>query len=87
MRLLAKYNQVNIITTIVVMLITGIIYYQAISWILTRQKDKELVVEEREIFEYAGLNHRLPQIFESNDQQITFTQAKPGSVTRQFINT
>ncbi|MDB5142569.1 MAG: yedV [Mucilaginibacter sp.] len=87
MKLLAKYNLVNLATTIIVMLITGIIYYMAISLILTKQLDKDLVVEENEIFEYVNLNHQLPQVFESNDQQITFTEANPGSVTRQFINT
>src|ERR1019366_6306161 len=87
MKLLALYNRVNIITTVIVMLITGIIYYQAISWILTNQKDKDLLVEEQEIFENVNLNHRLPQIFESNDQQITFTEAKAGSIKREFINT
>jgi signal transduction histidine kinase len=69
------------------MLITGIIYYQAISYILTGQKDRDLVVEEQEIFDYVKLNHHLPQTFESNDQQITFTPASAGSVTREFINT
>src|ERR1700719_4004067 len=87
MKLLTKYNRVNVITTVIVMLITGIIYYQAISWILTNQKDRDLAVEEQEINEYASLNHKLPQIFQSNDQQITFTEAKPGSVVRRFINT
>jgi signal transduction histidine kinase len=87
MKLLTKYNRVNIITTTVVMLITGLIYYQAISWILTRINDKDLLVEEREIFDYVKRNHQLPQIFESNDQQIAFTEAKPGTVSREFINT
>jgi signal transduction histidine kinase len=87
MKLLTRYNRVNLLTTIIVMLITGIIYYQAISLILTKQLDKDLVVEENEIFDYARLNHSLPQVFESNDQQITFTEVQPGTVTRQFINT
>jgi len=87
MKLLTRYNRVNLVTTIVVMLITGFIYYQAISLILTKQLDKDLVVEENEVFEYVNLNHQLPQVFESNDQQITFTSADPGSVTRHFLNT
>jgi signal transduction histidine kinase len=87
MKLLSKYNRVNLITTIVVMLITGAIYYQAISLILTNQKDKDLKVEEQEVFDYVKLNHHLPQIFESNDQQITFSEAQPGSITREFVNT
>lgn len=87
MKLLARYNQVNLVTTIIVMLITGIIYYWAINLILTDKIDKDLAVEENEIFEYTSLNHQLPQVFESNDQQISFTEAEQGSVTRQFINT
>jgi signal transduction histidine kinase len=87
MKLLTRYNRVNLITTIIVMLITGIIYYQAISLILTNQKDMDLGVEEREILEYSGLNHHLPQTFESNDQHITFSEAKPRSVKREFFNT
>jgi len=87
MKLLARYNRVTLVTTIIVMLITGIIYYQAISLILTRQVDKDLIVEENEILDYAKLNHQLPQVFESNDQQISFQEVKPGSVQREFINT
>ena len=87
MKLLTRYNRVNLITTIVVMLVTGIIYYQAISLILTNQKDKDLKVEEQEVFDYVNLNHQLPQTFESDDQQISFSEAKPGSVKREFFNT
>ncbi len=87
MKLVTRYNRVNLLTTVIVMLITGIIYYQAISLILIKQLEKDLAVEENEIFEYVSLNHHLPQVFKSNDQQITFTEAVPGSVKRQFINT
>jgi len=87
MKLLTLYNRVNIITTIVVMLITGIIYYQAISWILIDQADKSLKVEEDEVFDYVKLNKQLPQVFDSKDQQINFSPAAPNSVTREFIDT
>ncbi|MDN3579973.1 sensor histidine kinase [Mucilaginibacter flavus] len=87
MKLLTLYNRVNIITTIIVMLITGIIYYQAISWILNDQNDKALKVEENEVFDYVNLNKKLPQEFESKDQQISFTEVAPNSVNREFINT
>ena len=87
MKLITRYNRVNLFTTIVVMFIAGIIYYQAISLILIQQLEKNLQVEEDEIYEYVDLNHTLPQVFKSDDQQITFTEAKPGSVQRCFINT
>jgi signal transduction histidine kinase len=87
MKLLDRYNRVTLITTIVVMVLTGIVYYETISWILTGQVDKDLVVEENEVFDYVKLNHHLPQVFDSEDQQISFYKSKPGSVTREFINT
>src|ERR1700757_3717737 len=87
MKLQVRYNFVNLVTATIVMLITGVIYYQAISLILTRQKDKDLKVEEEEVFDYVKLNNRLTQTFDSNDQQITFSAAAPGTVKREFINT
>jgi signal transduction histidine kinase len=87
MKLLAKYNRVTLITTIIIMLLTGIAYYQAISWILTRQKDKDLADEETEVYEYINLNQRLPEVFETKHQQISFTKIKAGPVKRVFIDT
>src|ERR1700753_2376673 len=87
MKLQTRYNYVNLAAGTVILLITGIIYYQAISWILTYQKDKDLNVEEQEILDYVRLNNQLPQTFQYNDQQTTYTIAKPGSVKREFINT
>jgi signal transduction histidine kinase len=87
MKLSERYNRVNLITTIVIMLITGAIYYQAISLILTNQKDNSLKVEEQEVFDYVKLNHHLPQVFDSKDQQITFISAEPNSIKREFFNT
>lgn len=87
MKLLASYNRVNLITNIVLMLITGIAYYQAISWVLTRQKDKDLQNEEMEILEYVHYNDELPQTFESKYLQIVFKKAVPGSVKRKLIDT
>jgi hypothetical protein len=68
------------------MLITGGIYYQAISLILINEKDTSLEVEEQEIFDYVKLNHQLPQVFESQDQQISFISV-PKPIKREFINT
>ena len=87
MKILNRYNRVTLITTAVMMLVTGIVYYQAISWILTGQKDADLKVEESEIYDYVNLNHRLPQTFESDDQLTTFAEAKPNTVHREFFDT
>ncbi|HVS93502.1 MAG TPA: HAMP domain-containing sensor histidine kinase [Mucilaginibacter sp.] len=87
MRLLSRYNRVTLVTTVVVMLITGFIYYIAINLILINDVDKDLEVEENEVIEYARQNNRLPQVFESNDQQISFYKAEAESVKRHFLDT
>lgn len=87
MKLLNKYNKVNLVTTILIILITGVIYYQVVSLILNRQVDQNLEVEEQEIFDFVHQNHQLPQVFKSNDQQIIFKEIGDVTVLRHFINT
>ncbi|MVN21417.1 sensor histidine kinase [Mucilaginibacter arboris] len=87
MKLFATYNRVNLLTTVIVILITGLIYYQVISLILTNQLNKDLEVEEQEILDFVKLNHQLPQVFDSNDQQITFSKPQKTPVKRSFIST
>ncbi|WP_214070391.1 HAMP domain-containing sensor histidine kinase [Mucilaginibacter sp. dw_454] len=87
MKLFDRYNQVNLIAYIVLTLITGIAYYQAISWVLTRQKDKDLQNEEMEIAEHVHVNQQLPQIFDSKYLQIGFKKATPNSIKRKFVDT
>ncbi len=86
MKLLDKYNRINISVTVVIMLVTGVTYYFTIHAILTHQVDKALVVEEREVFDYVQLNHHLPQVFRTNHQEIIFTPADD-RVKRKFIDT
>nr|WP_067055830.1 HAMP domain-containing sensor histidine kinase [Mucilaginibacter sp. L294] len=87
MKLFDKYNRVNIAVTVVIMLVTGIIYYYTISHILTNQIDKDLVLEENEIFSYVNKNHRLPDVYESNHQQIVFAPLGDKNTARRFLDT
>jgi signal transduction histidine kinase len=86
-KLLDKYNRVNIAVTIIIMLITGIVYYYTISQILTGQIDKDLVLEENEVFSYVRKNHQLPDVYESNHQQITFAPLGQQTVQRRLLDT
>ncbi|MBK0378517.1 sensor histidine kinase [Mucilaginibacter segetis] len=88
MKLLDRYNRVNLLSTILMIVVTGFIYYFTISYILTGQVDKDLLVEENEIFDYVKLNHRLPQVFKSDDLHIQFTPIGTNdTVDRKFLNT
>ncbi|QXV65950.1 HAMP domain-containing histidine kinase [Mucilaginibacter sp. 21P] len=87
MKLLTKYNRINVAVTVIIMLVTGIIYYYTISHILTNQIDKDLVLEENEVFSYVSKNHHLPDVYESNHQQIAFMKLGSGKVKRRFVDT
>ena len=87
MKLLNKYNLVNVAVTIVIILVTGIIYYYTVSRILTHQIDKDLVLEENEVFNYVNLNHSLPGVYESNHQQIDFLPVGKAAIKRRFLDT
>lgn len=87
MKLLQKYNRVNIAVTVVIMLVTGIIYYYTISGILTHQIDKDLVLEENEVFSFVQQNNKLPDVYESNHQQIFFTLSGNQRPIRRFLDT
>lgn len=87
MKLLDRYNFVSLMMTILVIIVTGIIYYFTISYILTGQVDKDLDVEENEIFEYVKLNGALPQVFKSSDLKIQFTPVSDKNIVRSFKNT
>ena len=87
MKLFDRYNRVNIGVTIIIMLITGVVYYYTISHILTGQIDKDLVLEENEVYNYVSKNHRLPDVYKSNHQQIVFMPLGNKQVERRFLDT
>lgn len=77
MKLATRYNQVNLFTSLVVLVITGIIYYAVIHFILTEELDRDLAVEEDEIRQYAATYHKLPLANSYLDQQIVFKELDP----------
>lgn len=87
MKLLEKYNRINSVVTVIIMLVTGIVYYYTISHILTNQIDKDLVLEENEVFSFVKQNNKLPEVYESNHQQIFFSPLGRGTIARRFLDT
>jgi signal transduction histidine kinase len=84
MKLLSKYNRVNIIATIIVLLLSAVAYYFAIEKTLVHQLDKSLVVEEKEITDYVRENDLLPEPSDSKEEQELYTPANDEKVIRKF---
>ena len=72
MRLLAKYNRINIPVTVSVLLISGIAYYLVLHFVLLHQLSHDLEIEEQEIRDFVHDNNSLPQASTYSDQQISF---------------
>jgi len=88
MKLTTYYNRVNIITSIVVLIATGVIYYLFIHLILTNKLDKDLAVEEEEIQQYTRTFQKLPLPASYIDQSVSYRKAPKDSVTvRDFSYT
>lgn len=86
MKLLAKYNRVNLITTIIVLLASAICYYILIRSILISQLDKGLKVEEREIIDYIKENNQLPDPTNYKDEQEEFIPIGNQKITRSLAS-
>jgi len=87
MKLSNRYNKANILTSIVVLIITGIIYYIVIHFILTEKLDRDLAVEEDEINQYVNTFHKLPLPASYLDQQISYKEITGDVPEREFLYT
>lgn len=88
MKLSSQYNRVNLIISLLVLLLTGIIYYFLIHLILNAKLDKDLEVEEDEIMQYAATYKKLPLPGNYLDQQVSFRELHPSDTgNREFKNT
>lgn len=72
MRLINRYNRVNALATIFVLLLSAVGYYIIIRTILIEQLDKNLEVEEKEIGEFVRENAALPEPTNYKDEQEEF---------------
>jgi signal transduction histidine kinase len=86
MKLSSRYSRVNLLTSFIILLITGIAYYLVIHYILTQQLDKDLAVEEQEIAAYAKLYHSLPPEGNFKDQLVRYKKGVH-IVSRRFSDT
>ena len=86
MKLLAKYNRINIIITISVLLISSICFYIMIRHVLINQLDEDLKLEEQEIVDFVKINNKLPDPSNYEDQQIEFRDATDIGAEKKFTS-
>ena len=84
MKLITKYNRINIVATIVVLLFSSVCYYLMIHAVLINQLDKDLKIEEHEIKDHVKLNQSLPDATDYKDQQMIFEPVSNEFIKRKF---
>ncbi len=72
MKLFAKYNRINLLSTIIIFLLGCVAFSVLLRYVVINQIDEDLKIEKNEIFTYAKLNGHLPGIIEVHDQYITY---------------
>jgi len=85
-KLLSKYNRVNILATVLVLLVSGIGYYFILKFVLINQLDKDLKLEEQEVKDYIKLNNNLPNAANYKDQKVAYEQTNETIVKRKIIS-
>lgn len=84
MKLVAKYNRVNIPITIATLLISSVAYYFILHFVLVNQIDKDLSIEKQEILHHIKEAGTLPEASNYKDQQIKFTLSKDTFFKNKF---
>eukprot|EP01132_Coremiostelium_polycephalum_P015810 gene15810-19059_t len=85
MKLSAKYNRVNLITSFVVLILTGLLYYGVIHFILTDKLDRDLKIEADEILDYVKTYHKLPLAGDFKDQKVEYRLLKPAELVEEHF--
>ena len=75
MKLQTKYNRATISAAVFVLIVGSISYYFLLRYVLIKEVDDALRVEEQEIIDYVRVHHKLPQASHYHDQQIQFSPA------------
>jgi signal transduction histidine kinase len=85
MKLFAKYSRVNILASVLALLVGSVGYYFSVRYVLIRQLDDSLKVEEAEILDHVAALDQLPEPSNYKDQQVSY-QLATAPVRRRFVH-
>ena len=82
MKLFAKYNRINVVSTIIIFLLGCIAFSFLLRYVIINQIDDDLKIEKNEIINYVNRFNHLPAVIEVRDQYTNYKAVqKP-----QYIN-
>lgn len=88
MKLLARYNRINLLSTVIIFLLASIAFAFLLRYVLINQIDQDLKIEQNEITAFLQEHGHLPEIIEVRDQQTKYTSVtQPESNDHNHITT
>ncbi|MBS1738592.1 MAG: hypothetical protein JSS98_18580 [Bacteroidetes bacterium] len=87
MKLISKYNRFTLPVIIFILLISGLLFYYILHYILLRQVDKDLRIEQSEIVHFVKENNSLPETADYKDQKIDFIPTNQVQYKENFTTT
>lgn len=86
MKLFTKYNRINIITSILIFLGGCIAFYFVLNYLLVKQLDEALETEQAEILQFAEKHNSLPEIINTDDQQVYFSEVNAPLLHKKYTS-
>jgi signal transduction histidine kinase len=87
MKLFAKYNRINVVSTVIIFLLGCLAFSLLIRYVVINQVDEDLKIEKNEIITYINKYNRLPAVVEVHDQYTTYRQIPEQQTTDTKIFT
>jgi signal transduction histidine kinase len=84
MKLFTRYFRINLVATLVIFLLASVAFYYLLWYVMIRQVDEDLKIEQREIESYISKYHRLPEPITVKDQRISYESTNLRENIRRF---
>jgi signal transduction histidine kinase len=86
MKLFAKYNRINLISTVIIFLLGCVAFSLLIRYVIINQVDEDLKIEKNEIVTYIKRFNQMPSVVEAHDQYTTYkTIEKPVTEVKEIF--
>ena len=87
MKLFAKYNRINVLSTVIIFLIGCVAFSALLRYVIINQIDEDLKIEKNEIVTYVNQNGHLPGVIEVHDQYTTYKEINSPQMSGNKIYT
>lgn len=85
MKLFTRYNRINLLATVFIFLLSILVFYSFLHYVLISQVDEDLRIEKAEIQTYVTRHQHLPEIILITDQEIQYAVTKQPHRKNVFI--